>query len=160
MQKTKIYIETTVVSYFVSRYSQNRIVAGRQAATRRFWSDMIEQYDVFVSDLVLQEAQKGDVSQAKSRLHAIDTFSILKADVIAKNLADILLNEKAIPNKFPEDAAHIAIAAANGIDIIVTWNFSHINNPFTKMMIRQIIENTGLISPEICSPEELLGDEV
>lgn len=160
MKKIKIYIETTVVSYFSSRYSQNRILAGRQAATRHFWSGMIGKYDVYISDLVLQEAQKGDIRQAEARLKAIDAFSILKADLMAKKLADILLKEKAVPENSPEDAAHIAIAAVNGIDIIVTWNFSHINNPFTKMMIRQIIENTGLMSPGICSPEELLGDEI
>ncbi|MBT6046059.1 MAG: hypothetical protein HOG49_04470 [Candidatus Scalindua sp.] len=55
---------------------------------------------------------------------------------------------------------HIAVAAANGIDIIVTWNFKHINNPFTRMMIRQVVENNGYICPELCSPDEFLGDEV
>ena len=60
---------------------------------------------------------------------------------VAKQITDDLLYKKAIPKQFPDDAAHIAIAAANGIDIIVTWNFSHINNPFTKNMIRKVIED-------------------
>jgi len=42
--------------------------------------------------------------------------------------------------------------------VVVTWNFKHINNPFTRMMIRQIVENNGYGCPEICSPEELLGE--
>jgi hypothetical protein len=46
----------------------------------------------------------------------------------------------------------------NGIDIIVTWNFSHMNNPFTRIMVRQTIENQGYVCPEICSPDELLGE--
>jgi hypothetical protein len=41
----------------------------------------------------------------------------------------------------------------------VTWNFAHINNPFTRMMIRQIVENEGYGCPEIVSPDELLGEE-
>ncbi len=32
------------------------------------------------------------------------------------------------------------------------------NNPFTRLMVRQIIENEGYACPEICSPEELIGD--
>lgn len=44
----------------------------------------------------------------------------------------------------------------NGIQILVTWNFSHINNPFTRMMIRKAVENAGYECPEICSPDELL----
>ena len=75
-------------------------------------------------------------------------------------LAKALIDGLAIPENALEDAFHIAVAACNGIDVIVTWNFKHINNPFTRMMIRQIIENSGLISPEICSPEEFLGDKL
>jgi CheY-like chemotaxis protein len=55
-----------------------------------------------------------------------------------------------------EDALHVAVAAANGMDVIITWNFAHLNNPFTRMIIRQILENEGYQCPEICSPEELL----
>ena len=45
------------------------------------------------------------------------------------------------------------------MEFIVTWNFSHINNPFTTMMIRQIVENAGYECPEIVPPEAFLGDE-
>jgi len=70
-----------------------------------------------------------------------------------------LLLKKAIPEKCPEDAAHIAIAAFYNIDYIVTWNFKHINNPFMKKKIRKIIEEAGYICPILCSPEELIGEE-
>jgi hypothetical protein len=48
------------------------------------------------------------------------------------------------------------VAAVNGIEVVITWNFAHLNNPFTRKMVRQIIEGEGYGSPEICSPEELL----
>jgi len=48
------------------------------------------------------------------------------------------------------------VAAVNGIDVLVTWNFAHLNNPFTRMMVRQIVENAGFRCPELCSPDELL----
>jgi hypothetical protein len=63
---------------------------------------------------------------------------------------------RGIPEEHPEDALHIALAAVNGMDALVTWNFAHLNNPFTRMIIRQIVENEGFSCPEICSPEELL----
>ncbi len=46
-----------------------------------------------------------------------------------------------------------------GIEFLVTWNFSHINNPFTRMIIRQIVENSGYACPELVLPDELIGDE-
>ena len=53
----------------------------------------------------------------------------------------------------------LLLISDNGINVIVTWNFAHLNNPFTKMMIRQIVENENYICPEIVSPNELLGEE-
>ena len=60
---------------------------------------------------------------------------------------------------YPEDALHIAVAAIAGMEFIVTWNFTHINSPFTKLMIRQAVENAGCACPEIVSPDAFLEDE-
>jgi len=45
------------------------------------------------------------------------------------------------------------------MDFIVTWNFSHMNNPFTKMRIRQTVENAGYACPEIVSPDTFLEED-
>ena len=52
----------------------------------------------------------------------------------------------------------IAIATMNGMDALVTWNFRHLNNPFTRTRVRRIIEQAGYQAPEICSPEEFTGE--
>ena len=155
----KIYIETTIVSYFVARKSRSSIVAGHQEATHKFWRFLGARYKVYISDLVLQEAEKGDPKQARLRLEALAPFPVLDADDEAKALAKLIIRERALPESNPEDALHIAIAAVNGLDLIITWNFSHINNPFTRMLVRQVVENAGYECPEICSPDELLGNE-
>lgn len=66
--------------------------------------------------------------------------------------------EKAIPAEYAEDAMHVAIAALNGMDFVVTWNFTHINNAATRHKIRSVIERDGYQCPEPCSPEEVFGD--
>jgi len=159
LMKQKIYIETSVISYFVARPSKKLVAAGHQVATQDMWN-MLDEFDVYISDLVIQEASQGDKTQAALRLNALEQFQVLEIDDDGKKLAQILVKHKAVPDKCPEDALHIAIAAVNGIDVIVTWNFKHINNPFTKMAIRQVIENSGYLCPEICSPDEFLGDEL
>jgi len=156
--KRKIYIETSVVSYYVSKPSKNIVVAGYQASTRDFW-DILVSFDAYISDLVIRESSQGDCVMAQKRLEALADYPVLEIDDEIKALAKILLTNKSIPEQYPEDALHIAIAAKHGMDFIVTWNFKHINNPFTRMMIRQAIENNGFICPEICSPNEFLGDE-
>ncbi|WP_256091549.1 type II toxin-antitoxin system VapC family toxin [Candidatus Thiosymbion oneisti] len=152
-------METSVVSYLVARPSRNIVVAAHQASTSDFWS-YLGDYVVFVSDIVIQEASKGDESQAKLRLQRIQAFQVLEIDDEIKELARKFLLGEVIPKKCPEGALHIAVAASNGMDVIVTWNFKHINNPSVRKKVREIVEAHGWACPEICSPEEFLGDNV
>lgn len=153
--KPRIYIETSVVSYLVARPARDVTLASHQAFTRDLW-DRLDEFEVYISELVVTEAAAGDSQAAAARVAAIEPFAELGIDDAVRELADALMREKAIPANQPGDALHLAVAAANGMDILVTWNFKHLNNPFTRMMVRQVVENAGFACPEMCSPEELL----
>ncbi|MDA3799280.1 MAG: type II toxin-antitoxin system VapC family toxin [Kiritimatiellae bacterium] len=153
--KTRIYIETSVISYMTAKPARDITLASRQAFTHELWN-CLDEYEVYISELVIQEASSGNEEAAKLRLNIISHFDELVIDDEARELAATLIIGKTIPDSFPEDALHIATAAANGIYAIVTWNFKHINNPFTKNKIRKIIEKAGYVCPEMCSPEELM----
>lgn len=157
--KKQIYIETTVVSYLTAKPSRDIMVAGHQAATREFWANISSRYEIYISALVFQEAGRGDTDQAQMRLKAIAGFPLLDIDKDARSLAEKIITKKGVPIEYPEDALHIAVAAVNGIEIIVTWNFAHLNNPFTRKKVRDIVEAEGFYCPEICSPEELMEVE-
>ncbi len=151
-----VYVETTVVSYFTARPSRDMVVAARQEATRELWPKLVSEYETYVSVLVREEAAKGDEKQALLRLQAINALPTLDTDDAADTLASKIVEGHGIPEEYPEDALHIAVAAVNGMDLLVTWNFAHLNNPFTRMIVRQIVENAGYRCPEFCSPDELL----
>jgi len=157
--KKDVYIETTVVSYLTARTSRNTIIAGHQEATRKLRPKLAAEYGAFVSALVYEEAQRGDPRQARMRLEAIKSFPMLEIDDEARDLAQRIIAEKGVPKEYPEDALHVAVAAVNGIEVFITWNFGHLINPFIRFKIRRIVENAGYQCPEICSPEELLEDE-
>ena len=154
--KKSVYIETTVVSYFTTRPSRDMIVAAQQEASRELWPELLASYEAYVSVLVREEAGRGDEEQAAKRLQALKAFPVLDIDEPAQRVAAGIVVGHGIPEEYPEDALHIAVAAVHGIDVLVTWNFTHLNNPFTRMMIRQLVENAGYRCPEICSPDELL----
>jgi hypothetical protein len=155
----KVYIETSVVSYFVGEISKNIIIAGHQASTKDFWGKLNIEIEPIISALVIKEASQGDKEKAESRIKAIEGFTVIDISIQAEDLADLLLEKNGIPKEFPEDALHIAIATVEKIDFIATWNFKHINNPFTKNKIKQIIEDAGFSCPVLASPEELLGED-
>ena len=155
MKKT-VYVETTVVSYLTSKPSRDLVIAARQQATQELWMRLFSDFDGYISALVLQEAGLGDPEQAARRLEAIAPFPVLELDEEGRSLARRILAAKAVPDEHPEDALHIALAAVNGIQILVTWNFAHMNNPVTRVSIREAVQDAGLLCPEICSPDELL----
>ena len=157
--KKSVYIETTVVSYLTARPSRDVVIAGHQEATRELWPKFSEKYNAFVSVLVKKEAGGGDAGQAEKRLAAIAEFEILETTKEALSLAQHILDGSGIPDGYADDALHIAIATVHGVESIVTWNFAHMNNPFTRQRIRQLVEADGYLCPELCSPDELLESE-
>ena len=154
--KRKLYIETSVISYLTARPSKDIIVAGHQASTRDLW-DKLHFFEPYISELVYNEASKGDPTAAQARLEAIKNIPELDITEDCHLLAQLILNKGAIPQQFPEDALHIAIGAVHNIEFIVTLNFKHINNPVTRALIRRTVEANGYQCPELCSPDALIG---
>lgn len=155
--KRSIYLETSIVSYYTSRSSRDLVIAARQKVTHEIWPVLLIDFDRYISALVIQEAKCGDADAAEKRLIAISGIPILELTDQARDIANSLIISGAIPATTEEDALHIAVASLNGMDFLLTWNFSHINNAFKKSMIIKTIENHGLVPPEICSPDELVG---
>ena len=69
------------------------------------------------------------------------------AKAVAERLAELLVERGAVPASKPRDALHIATAAANGVQFIVTWNFKHILNPHVQFRIAQTCREAGYIPP-------------
>jgi len=94
---------------------------------------------------------------AKRRKALIEQIPSLSISNEAAELAKLLLTKGAVPVGSEEDALHIGIAAAQGADYLLTWNFKHINNAEKKLAISKVVESFGFVCPQLCSPEEL-GD--
>jgi len=156
-----IYLETTVIGNIAGRTHPDPIVAARQAVTRRWWATVADRYELFASDLVVEECGAGDPSAAEERLAELQGIPLLEAPPEAKTLAEMLVDRQAVPASEPRDATHIALAAVNGIDFLATWNFKHILNPQTQHLIEAVCRDAGHEPPTICTPEQLLeaGDD-
>ncbi|MCK7501000.1 MAG: hypothetical protein MZW92_70825 [Comamonadaceae bacterium] len=95
---------------------------------------------------------------AAKRLEAVANIPSILITSETQLLTDALVASKAVPDNSVRDALHIAIAATQGIDYLLTWNFKHINNAETKALITHVVEADGWVCPILCSPEELGGD--
>jgi hypothetical protein len=156
--KHKLYIETSIISYYTARPSRDVIVAARQKITREIWPKIQNEFESYISALVIQEASRGDKIASSKRLSVLSNIPVLELTLQAKELARVLIIKNAIPLNAEEDALHIALASLNGMEFLLTWNFSHINNAFQMKSILNTIVAHGLVAPTICSPDELIGN--
>ena len=150
-----VYIESSVISYLVARPSRDVVITARQAITETWWRERRREFELYISTLVVQEIGRGDAEAAKRRLNAVEKIPLLATTSEAQILAVKLLAQGVVPANSEEDALHIGIAAAGGIEFLLTWNFKHINNAHTKAAITAVVEAQGYICPVLCSPEEL-----
>jgi predicted nucleic acid-binding protein len=156
--KKMVYIETTVISYLTARPSRDLVVAAHQEITRQWWRDCRAKYEVVASQLVLQEAREGNKEVAQKRLDVLGDMELLEASRDALNLADSLVDKGILPREKWEDGLHIAIAATNGVDYLMTWNCTHIANASIRYQVEELCRAGGNEPVIICTPEELLEE--
>jgi hypothetical protein len=152
----RIYIETTFVSYLTARPNRDLIIAAHQQITHDWWDSCRKDYELCVSQLVLQEAGDGDPQAAQERLEVLATMTLLEITEEAVMLAEELVRSGALPEKAENDALHIAIAAIHRIPYLLTWNCRHMANATIRRQIEAICSGKGYKAPVICTPEELM----
>ncbi len=152
----RVYLETTVVSYLTARPNRDVVIAGHQQITHEWWDTRKGNYELCVSQLVLDEAGAGDVQAAQERLMALQAVLVLETTTQALELAKELLQAGALPGKAADDALHIAVAATKAVPYLLTWNCRHLANAAMRSIIEAVCAAKGFKAPIICTPEELL----
>ena len=152
----RVYVETTIVSYLTARPSRDLIVAGHQQLTRDWWDNRRRDYELCVSQLVLQEAGAGDPQFARERLEVMATMTVLEIKEEAVSLAEGLVQSGTMPAKAGNDALHIAVAAIHRVPYLLTWNCRHLANATMRAQIEAVCTSKGFKAPIICTPEEIM----
>jgi hypothetical protein len=141
--KERVYIETTFVSYLTARPSRDLIVAGHQQITHDWWDTRRADYELCVSQLVLQEAGEGDPQAAEERLEALAAMTVLEIKEEGVDLAEELVRAGAVPAIAGNDALHIAIAAVHRMPYLLTWNCRHMANATLRAQIESVWVERG-----------------
>jgi hypothetical protein len=156
--KPRVYLETTVPSYLTAWPSKEIVMAGHQQVTREWWESRRQDFDVFVSQFVIDEASAGDPDAARRRLEVLADLPLLDLSDDVQPLANELMKRVPLPAKAAADSLHIAIATINGMQYLLTWNCAHIANAELRVNIEAVCRDFGFQPPVICTPEELLKE--
>ena len=115
-----------------------------QNATVEWWDLQCAKYDLVISEFVIAEASLGNPEAARRRLAVLDDIAELKATEKVRLLGRELVNLGALPVKAEVEAFHVAVAAVNGIEYLLTWNCKHIANARTRPRIESVCRAMGL----------------
>ena len=154
--KPKVYIETSIVSYLTARPSNDLRAMANQNTTIEWWESRMPEFDIFISEFVVAESSQGNSVAAERRLTLIANIPELEVTETVRKLGKTLVSEGPIPKGSEIDAYHIAVAAVNGMDYLLTWNCTHIANAVMRSMVEDICRKHGFEPPTICTPQELM----
>ena len=160
MPMKKVYVETTVISDATALPTNDLTLVARQVATREWWAKAKGHFELFVSATVIREAGQGDAAASRRRLYALAGLAKLPLVDEVLALAQRLVDAKAVPVRYREDAMHIAFAAVYGMDYLVSWNFRHITNAQIIPKIKCVCAENGYKSAEICTPQMLNAEAI
>ena len=135
-------------------------ITAQQIATRKWWENRREAFDLYVSREVLKEAGRGDAEAARQRLETLAECKVLAATDAAEALAARILSTGLIPVRAASDAVHIAYAAAHGMDFLLTWNCRHILNAVIERPLAAVCTGMGMSLPVLCTPPELMAESL
>lgn len=154
--KPRVYLETSVISYLTARISSDALKAACQQVTQAWWNTRLESVEAFISPYVVEEASRGNASAAQARIDSLRLIPLLPIDPAIVELAQYLLQGGGLPSKAQLDALHIACAAFHRMDVLLTWNCTHIANPMQLPVIRGLCSAKGYRMPELVTPFEMM----
>ena len=156
MGKFKLYLETSVFNFAFAEDSPDE----REVTLKLF--DELNRYEAYISEVVIGEINRTPQEEKKRLLLELINrydFKELPFDESSKILASRYVREGIIPQKYKEDAFHIAIASVNNLDALISWNFAHIVKLKSKREGVGINLIMGYKEIELYSPWEVVGNE-
>jgi hypothetical protein len=154
--KPKLYLESTIPSYLAAHPSRDLIVAAHQQITHDWWHQARPDYDLFISQAVLDEISAGDPGAAARRLDFVKGLPLLALSAQVGDLAKEYQARLGLPLTAQIDIIHMACAVVHRLDYLLTWNCTHIANGHVILRLQAANRALGHPTPVIITPEGLL----
>ena len=152
MQDTpkRVYIETSVFS----GYGRQRF---NEPLERLFRMILDGQIIPVISALTLRELYNENTPrEVLENLNRIEFFEKYETTEEMQNLVNKYMQKKIVIKKYTDDALHIAIATVLNVDILISWNLSHIVNKYTIPLFNKVNIEEGYNPIKIMKPEEIM----
>lgn len=155
----RIYIETTVFSFYFNARPEPEMVA-RQNWSRRWLDAALNSADELVTSLAVEtELSAGEFAHKSDMLELASRLPLLDVNDAVIEAVEAYIANHVMPNDPGGDAFHLAVASFHRCDFLVTWNCRHIANANKFGHIRRVNGILGLGNPALVTPLELLNED-
>ncbi len=160
MKKLRIYLDTSVINFVFADETPELM-----RITRDFFERYASRYELFVSEIVLDELERTPDRvrrDAMLQLLTAQHVTILPIDTRTdvKCLAGRYMACGIVPAAKIADALHVAYAVICEMDIILSWNFKHLANVRKEAQFASVNLEQGYTRPlRLVSPLEVEYEE-
>lgn len=159
MKRPQLYLETSVWNFCFADDAPEK-----KDITLTFF-DKVKQgeYEIFISDIVIEEIGKAGEGKKQLLLEKIAEISPVRLMVNEQivELAQKYISEGVLPANKIEDAMHAAVATVFEMDALISWNLKHLANLKKMEMINGINMKEGYAKRlELITPMEVSDEEV
>lgn len=150
--RIRLYLETTVFNYYFDERK------GHEDVVKLFEAIRAGKLMGYTSRYVTDEIKRAQEPKRTKMLSLIKDYGIIMLEPSSKaeDLASEYIDYGIIPKSHFYDSVHIATASINGIEVIVSYNFHHINREKTRMQTFIVNKARGYYPVDICTAEEVL----
>jgi predicted nucleic acid-binding protein len=154
--KRRVYIETTIPSFYYEVRTEPEMIA-RRDWTREWWDNYRSLYDLFTSEAVIDELERGEFPNQRDALALLDAVPLVDIEEGVEDIVEAYVRHRIMPVDPAGDALHLALASVHKCDFLLTWNCRHLANANKFPQIRWVNGVLGLFVPLLVTPLELIG---
>lgn len=148
----RLYLETTTFNWFFDERP------GHEDVVRLFEAVKAGQFVGYTSRYVTDELDEAPEPKRSNMLNLIEDYGIISLDYSdkAEFLASKYVAAGIVPASKVYDGIHIAVASIHELDVIVSYNFHHINRNKTTSLTAVVNVREGYPPIYIYTAEEVL----
>ena len=157
MKRLQLYIETSVWNFYFADDAPEK-----QQATFQFFREIQKgYYEIFISDVVLEEIGNASLEKRRKLFQLIEQYHpenlLIQQEVLV--LARKYLHGSALPKKAEKDAMHVAVATLYEMNALISWNLKHLANLRRMEKLNGINQSAGFTKRlELITPMEVSYD--
>jgi hypothetical protein len=153
----KVYIETTIPSYYCETRSTARIRTWKEA-TVAWWTAARGHYDLCTSGYVLAELGGAPAAKLDAAQSLLRIVPVLPDPDGLMELAGYYIEHQLMPEGAGGDAVHLAFATLTNCDFLLTWNCKHLANANKLRHLQVLNQRLGLPVPVLTTPLNLMPE--